>query len=73
MKGIRLLYGASGLMVLGFFIHLAVDYRTYSTTLNSAPFWVWILVDGLIWLVPALLAFLAGWVVSKKRKKEKSK
>ncbi len=74
MRNVKLLYGASALMVLGFVIHVAVDYYTYCTTLNSAPFWIWILVDALLWLIPALLAFLAGLIVSKKiRNKEKTK
>ena len=74
MRGVKLLYGASVLMVIGFVIYVAVDYHTYCTTLNSAPFWIWILVDALLWLAPALLAFLAGLIVSKKiRNKEKTK
>ena len=74
MRGVKLLYGASAFMVIGFCIHLLIDYHTYCTTLNSAPFWVWILVDALVWLIPALLASLAGLIVSKKlRNKEKTK
>ena len=65
MHGIKILYGASALMVLGFLINVIVDYHTYRTTLNSAPFWIWVLVDALLWLLPALLAFLAGLIVSK--------
>ena len=74
MRGVKLLYGASILMVLGFCLHVLIDYHKYNTTLNSAPFWIWIAVDALIWLLPALLAFLAGLIVSKKlRSKEKTK
>ena len=70
----KLLYGASVLMVLGFCIHLGVDYHQYNTTLNSAPFWVWILVDALIWLLPAIFAFFAGFIAQKRlRKKENTK
>ena len=74
MRGVKLLYGASVLMVIGFVIQLLIDYHKYNTTLNSAPFWIWIVVDALVWLLPALLAFLAGVIVSKKlRGKEKTK
>ena len=70
----KLLYGASALMVLGFGIHLAVDYCRYKASFTSAPFWIWAVVDGLIWLLPALLAFLAGFISKKKlSKKENSK
>lgn len=72
MRGVKLLYGASVFMVLGFCVHMAVDYHTYSTTLNSAPFWIWVVMDALLWLLPALLSFLAGLIVSRKiRNKEK--
>lgn len=74
MKGVKLLYGASVLMVLGFCIHLIVDYHKYNTTLNSAPFWVWICVDAVVWLIPAVLAALAGLIAKKKiTNKEKRK
>ena len=68
----KLLYGASVLMVLGFCIHVVVDRHQYNTTQNSAPFWVWILVDALIWIIPAILAFLAG-LIAKKRLSKKEK
>ncbi len=72
VKAHKLLYGAGVLMVLGFLIHLLVDYIQYDTMLNSAPFGVFILVDALLWLIPALLAFLAGLIAKKKlTKKEK--
>ncbi len=65
MRGVMILYGASALMVVGFVVNVIIDYHRYSTTLNSAPFWIWLLVDGLVWLIPAFLAFLAGIIVSK--------
>ena len=74
MKGHKLLYGASVLMVLGFCIHIAVDYCRYKESFTSAPFWIWILVDALVWLIPALLAFLAGLIAKRKlSKKENTK
>ena len=42
MKGVKLLYGASVLMVLGFCVHILVDYLAYRKSFTSAPFWVWI-------------------------------
>jgi len=74
MKGHRLLYGASALMVLGFCIHLFIDYQKYIVSFTSAPFWIWICTDALLWLVPALIAFIAGYVAKKKlSKKENTK
>ena len=74
MRGHKLLYGASALMVLGFAINLVVDYQQYQTSFTSAPFWVWIVTDALIWLIPAAIAAVAGFVAKKKlTKKENTK
>ena len=72
MKGHKLLYGASLLMLLGFCVAVVVDWCQYNTTLNSAPFWIWIAMDVMIWLIPAAIAALAAFVAKKKlMKKEK--
>ena len=73
MRGHKLLYGASALMVLGFFIHLAVDYYRYCHSFTSAPFWLWICVDAIIWLIPASLAITAGYVAKKKLSKKENR
>ena len=74
MRGYKLLYGASALMVLGFFVHIFVDYQKFKVSFTSAPFWIWIAADALLWLLPALIAAVAGFVAKKKLiKKEKTK
>ena len=73
MKGHKLLYGASILMVLGFCVNVLVDWYQYNTTLNSAPFWLWILCDAVFWLLPALVAFTAGFVAKRKLTKKEKK
>ncbi len=70
VQAYKLLYGAAVLMLFGFGIHLLIDYVQYSSTLNSAPFWVWILVDSLLWLIPAALSFTAGYIAKKKMKRK---
>jgi uncharacterized membrane protein (Fun14 family) len=72
VRGFQLLFGAAGLMVLGFCIHIWVDWLQYDAITNSAPFGVWIFADAVLWLIPAALAFAAGWVSKKKvTRKEK--
>ena len=73
MKGHKLLYGASVLMVLGFLIHLIVDYQKYQTSFTSAPFWVWIIVDAMLWLIPAAIAVIAGFVAKKRLTKKENR
>ena len=73
MKGHKLLYGASVLMVLGFLIHLFIDYQKYKESFTSAPFWIWICADALLWLLPALIAGVAGYVAKKKLTKKENR
>ena len=73
MRGHKLLYGASILMVLGFCIHVAVDYRQYVASFTSAPFWLWIMVDALLWLIPAAIAAIAGYVAKKRLTKKENR
>ena len=73
MKGHKLLYGASALMVLGFCIATVVSWYQYNTVLNSAPFWVWILTDAMVWLIPAAIAAIAGFVAKKKLTKKENR
>ena len=73
VKANHLLYGAAGLMVLGFGIHTLVDYCRYDAMLNSAPFRLWIYVNAAVWLIPAMLAFLAGLIANKKLSQKERK
>ena len=72
VKAHKLLYGAAVLMVLGFGIHTLIDYFRYDAVLNSAPFRLWIYVNAMLWLIPALLAFLAGFIANKKLSKKEN-
>ncbi len=47
----------SAALVLGFLVNTAVDYYRYSTTLNSAPFSLWIAVNLICFILPAILVF----------------
>ena len=73
MKGHKLLYGASMLMFVGFLIHLLIDYQKYKVSFTSAPFWIWICADALLWLIPAAIAVIAGYVAKKKLTKKENR
>ncbi len=64
---IKLCYIASMVLVILFFIKNIVDYSTYTTTLNSAPFYVWIAVNALYFLLPAVVIFIVGIIMKKKQ------
>ena len=66
MKKAKFWFLLSGVLAAVFVLKLSFDYHTYCTTLNSAPFWVWILVNAIYFLLPALIAFLIGWILKRK-------
>ncbi len=54
------------ILVICFFVNTIIDYTRYLNTLNSAPFYVWILVNALFFIVPSIISFIAGDVIKKK-------
>lgn len=58
------------ILTLSFLLKLVRDWFVYSTTLNSAPFYLWVMVDAAYYLLPAACIFLAGRFVQAKKKKE---
>ena len=65
--GVAVCNALSVLLFLVFLINTIVDYVRYSSTLNSAPFYIWIIVNMLYFLVPAIVARLVGVVLRKKQ------
>ena len=48
------------IFLLSFFLKLGRDWMLYDSTLNSAPFTVWIIADAIQYLLPAGFTFLIG-------------
>lgn len=61
------------ILTLSFLLKLVRDWFVYSTTLNSAPFYLWVMVDAAYYLLPAACIFLAGRFVQAKKKKDEQK
>ena len=55
-------------LLLCFVVSVVTGYTRYSSTLNSAPFSVWVLVDVLCFLVPSLILFVVGIVLQMRWK-----
>ena len=68
INGTTMCYALSVLLFLGFIINTILDYSRYNSTLNSAPFYIWIIVNMIYFLVPAITAFTIGVVLRKKQK-----
>ena len=60
MKKYKICYWVGILLLILFPAKLIKDYIIYVTTLNSAPFYLWVLVDAVCFLLPAAILFLIG-------------
>ena len=60
------------IFALSFLLQLLRDWNVYNTTLNSAPFYVWVLADALKYLLPAVFVFLLGRFVRHQKNKEEN-
>ena len=64
----KICYLISSFLLFGFIIHIIVDYHRYNSTLNSAPFYLWVIVNGIYFIVPAIIALAVGIVAQNKCK-----
>jgi len=53
-------YTVAALLVVGFVFKVLHSRHVYTTALNSAPFRLFVLVDGMMFLLPAAILALLG-------------
>ena len=61
------------ILAAAFVIKSIADYIRYSDTLNSAPFYAWLLVNSLYLIIPAIIVFVIGFVATKKQNNDLEK
>lgn len=62
----KFLWGISVLLVLCFVIILGVDYYKYNPIITSAPFYTYIIVRALEFILPGFVIFMIGIVCKRK-------
>ena len=62
----KFLYAVCVMLIVGFCIRLGVDFLKYNNTLSSAPFYVFIIVMTLEFIVPCIIIFAAAKILRKK-------
>ncbi len=62
----KIFYIAAIMLAAAFCVLVAVDSYRYTHTLNSAPFYVFVLARALVFLTPALTSFIVGKILHKK-------
>lgn len=65
---ITMCYALSVVLFLGFIVNTIIDYDRYNSTLNSAPFYIWIFMNMIYFIVPAIIALIVGIFIKKKQK-----
>ena len=66
----KLLYAVSILSLIGFIVRLGVDYFKYDNLNNSAPFYTFIMVRMIEFLIPSIAILIIGKVIKKKYSKQ---
>ncbi len=62
----KFLYAIAALLVLGFAIHTVVDACRYDSMLTSFPFYAFVIVHAVEYLVPSAIVFVAALICKKK-------
>lgn len=62
----KFLFIISALLILGFAIHTIVDACRYDSMLTSFPFYAFVIVHAVEYLLPSLIVFIAALIVKKK-------
>ena len=65
-KWAKLCRWAAGCLTAAFVIAVLRDWSVYSTTLNSAPFRLWVLVDAVYFLLPAAILLVVGHLLKRR-------
>lgn len=56
------------LLVIAFMIKTVADYTQYTTTFSSAPFSLWIGVNALFMMLPAIIVFAVGFIFKTRQR-----
>lgn len=62
----KFLYGVSMILIVTFVIIVGVDYFNYNTFENSVPFYIFVFVRILEFIVPSVIIFVISKVLKKK-------
>lgn len=62
----KFIWCVSILLVLCFIIILGVDYYKYNSINNSAPFYIFIFIRILEFILPSFIIFIIGFIYKRK-------
>lgn len=62
----KFLYLVSVLLVVGFAVHTIVDACRYDSMLTSFPFYTFVIVHAIEYLIPSIIVYIVALIVKKK-------
>lgn len=62
----KFLYAVALLMLMGFCVRLGADYYKYNDTINSAPFYAFVIERAIEFIIPCILCFVIARITKKK-------
>lgn len=65
---VKVLYILSLLLVAAFAVVIIIDAISYNSMMTSAPFYVFVLVAAIEFLLPALLVFIVAKIIKRTQK-----
>ena len=65
----KLFLGLSLVFIIIFLIWIIIDYINYDSMANSAPFYAYLLIRSLEFILPSLVLFIIYMVLKKKEEK----
>lgn len=65
----KFLYAISIVLIICFAITTVVDYFRYKDSWGSAPFYAYVIIRALEFVVPSIIVFIVGLFCKKKYKK----
>ncbi len=65
----KFLYIVSIIFIIGFIIIIGVDYFKYDNLNNSAPFYTFIIMRIIEFIIPSILVFIIGKIIKNKYSK----
>lgn len=64
----KILYFISILLFIGYIIRLITDYQHYNPIITSAPFYTYIIIRSVEYLLPCIIVFIIAIIIKKNRK-----
>jgi len=64
-----LFYIISAVLIIAFLTYTTINYLNYDES-YSTPFYVYIMMNFLVFVIPSIISFIVGKILNKKTQKE---